>query len=205
MATITTLPVELLEMIFQYAYGEFINPFNDEKKPPSKDVIFPRPGRHLFPYNVASASSQWLAILKSSPRYWKRIIIDLAVDPAPFLDVFSISQSNANSESYLDVVVFSSLKKSRPCGGDTGTATDVEYRRGRAGFENLAPHIPRCRSIMFDLVYESSLPSAAVVFAAQTGGLCALSLKCKIKNTDLGRRTSWRIGPRPRMLHSGVD
>ncbi|KJA20402.1 hypothetical protein HYPSUDRAFT_56109 [Hypholoma sublateritium FD-334 SS-4] len=203
MTTIKSLPVELLEEIFQCAYGKFINPSNHSKKPLRRNDKLPSPGRHSFPYNVASASSQWLDILKSSPRYWNRIIIDLAADPAPFLDVFSISQRSQNSDKCLDVIIFSSLKN-RPHERDTFTATGVEYRRARTVFENLAPYIPRCRSIMFDLVYESSLPSAAVILSTQTGALRALCLTCEIDNIDFGlpRITPATNGPLGHSLQS---
>ena len=84
MANINDLPNELLENIFDHAFP---------KPPPpqtSPSINLNDPIRTLFPFNIASTCTRFLYILKANQKYWRHVVIDLAVDPTAFLDTFSL-------------------------------------------------------------------------------------------------------------------
>ena len=84
MANINDLPNELLENIFDHAFP---------KPPPpqtSHSINLNDPIRTLFPFNIASTCTRFLYILKANQKYWRHVVIDLAVDPTAFLDTFSL-------------------------------------------------------------------------------------------------------------------
>ncbi|KAF8970408.1 hypothetical protein BDZ97DRAFT_92310 [Flammula alnicola] len=161
MALLNDLSVELLSIIFECVYDSSsrIPPPRTSTAAKPLDATAPempewseRNFRHpaLFPYNISSVCMLWHDIVIRPPQYWRRIIFDVANDPTPFLDAFSWS-------SYLpiDVFVFSSANNANE---DPVTKAHENSRVGSI-VSRLQPEIIRCRTIIFDVTYASSLPS----------------------------------------------
>ena len=152
MASIKNLPTELLDNIFQYVEAPgFRSPgVWDTSELPSF------PDHTLFPLNVATVCTLWQKILKSAPRYWQRIVIDVAADPAPFLDTLDLFEDKFGTP--LDLIVFSS---------NPSIDKHLEYSRVHLVFDHLEPAIERYATITFQLVYESALPSPGMILCRQ--------------------------------------
>ena len=162
---INRLPTEILDLIFQDVAAV------------SAKVDESQPNRAIFPFNVASVCYRWLAILKSRPQFWRYIIIDVADDPAPFLDTFALSSQYWDMQ-YLHVIVFSSEKSHSF--GSHHIPRKRENLRMKTVFEHLEPFLACFERISFHLVFQSSLPSAAKFFTLQLPLLIYLTLDCQI-------------------------
>ena len=92
------LPTELVDIILQYVAALSL---------PNRSFIEPQT---LFPNNATSFCTRWLSILKSYPLWWDDVVIDVANDPAPFLDTLTLL--NTVSGYPTSVNVFSSTKGS---------------------------------------------------------------------------------------------
>ena len=108
----------------------------------------------LFPFNAASVCKLWHDILAGMPECWTRVVFDVVSDPGPFLDAFSWSR---NLEK-IEVAIFNSSDYAE----DVDEA--VENKRILAITRALQPHVHRCRSISFDIIYSSSLPPPNIFF-----------------------------------------
>ncbi|KAF8877246.1 hypothetical protein CPB84DRAFT_374413 [Gymnopilus junonius] len=122
----------------------------------------------LFPFNVASVCTQWLAIVSEIPECWTRVIFDVAKDPTPFLDAFLWSEDL----EIIEVLVFTS---STDDGKEYGK---TEKQRSIAITQALRPHVHRCKSITFDITYSTSLPPAHIFFLKDSPYLEKLVLEC---------------------------
>ncbi len=74
MVHIQELPTEVLDLIFQQMIPLDAGSFRMDP---------PKPSRGLFPFNTASVCVRWHNILKSHPRFWQLVAIDVAHNPAP--------------------------------------------------------------------------------------------------------------------------
>ncbi|KJA15652.1 hypothetical protein HYPSUDRAFT_48183 [Hypholoma sublateritium FD-334 SS-4] len=181
MAKIGDLPVELLEHIFD---DILISTFS-----PKWHRNVPTPNRALFPFNVASTCILWLSVLKSKSKYWRQVVIDVADDPTAFLDTLSLFKSDGYETARI-VIVFSSMKDpdsqaSIPHDESIDEKVKVtENTRASAVFERLEGFVADCGSIVFDLVYQSSLPSSARLCTHRLPLLHHLSLTCAIHDCD---------------------
>lgn len=165
-----SLPTELVDIILQYvAVLSLPNPRKTKTET-------------IFPYNAASVCTRWLAILKSNPELWEDVVIDVANNPAPFLDTLTLLGDSA--EDIIEVKVFSSAKISPGLHEDDANRKRCENVRAKTVFENLEPSLARCWSISFDLIYQSSLPSAVQFLAHSLPQLRFLSLECQIYDLD---------------------
>ena len=166
MSKINRLPIELLALIFA-----------DVRQ---SERVGPR--RSCFPFNVASTCPFWMEILKSNPANWQSIVIDIADDPTPFLDTFSKFKGGP-----IEAMIFSSIKAETAAFLSTEsqyTQTSCENTRVQVIFLVLEPFITRCDYITFDLLYQSSLPSAAHILGRHLPHLCGLQLECAIYDLD---------------------
>ncbi len=174
MTTINDLPPELLAVIFRYVERyRFRFKFVEGQ----------------FPFNVAHVCNLWLDILKSCPRYWKDIYIDLANDPTPFLDTFALCNRTKPhaplSIQALSIEVYSSI----PIDSDTDNEQNrarvmLEGERSRKLFKHLEFSLWRYKSVKFELRYQSSLPPATRFLTLNLPLLEHLSLGCIIHNLD---------------------
>lgn len=137
--------------------------------------------RSSFPFNAASTCPFWMEILKSNPSNWQSIAIDVADDPTPFLDTFSLFNGGP-----IDVVIFSSLKKETTPAPSKNQDTQKSHETTRARIisHELEPFTTRCASITFELLYQSSLPSAANILGRHLPHLGKLHLKSTIYDLD---------------------
>ncbi len=167
---INRLPTEILDLILQDVAA--VSASADESQPLN---------RALFPFNVASVCYRWLAILKLKPQYWRRIIIDIADDPTPFLDTFALFNQYWEM-GCLHVIIFSSEKSRSFASHDSdshGIFRKRENARAKTVFERLKPYLACFKSISFHLVFQSSLPSATIFFTLQLPLLVNLILDCQ--------------------------
>ncbi|KDR76859.1 hypothetical protein GALMADRAFT_139724 [Galerina marginata CBS 339.88] len=138
---------------------------------------------YLFPFNVAKVCTKWRDILSQFPVCWTRIVFDVATDPTPLLEAFSWSKDLEG----LEVVVFTSAKHSK----DTDKETKArENQRVAAIARAFRPHAHQCKSISFDVVYESSLPPPSIFFLREAPALEELTLECVIYDAFTGNLTS---------------
>lgn len=174
MATINRLPIELLALILLYS----------DEKLPGRCVT--TPSRKCFPFNAASVCNLWLDILKSYPQYWRHVLIDLADDPAPFLDTFFLFNKK-NRHAALSITVFSSVQGSlalrKDCKKERAQVS-LEGHRARTVFKHLEPSLSRYKNITFDLIYQSSLPPATKFLTLHLPLLTRMSLGCQVHNLD---------------------
>ncbi len=176
--SIKHFPIELLDEIFQYAAV----PDSQRYRCPGYILQLPKiPDLNMFPLNVASVCTLWLRILKSRPRLWQRILINVASNPAPFLDTLDLFKPGPPPDPHpryfmpptsttMDLIVFSS---------DPTIDKYLERSRTRLVFKHLVPVIHRYSRIIFRLVYQSSLPaSTEIILPRATENLRELYLTC---------------------------
>lgn len=180
MAKFSDLPIEILGHIFDDASTTFS---------PQWHLDLPTPSRALFPFNVASTCTLWLNVLKSKPEYWRQVVIDVAVDPTPLLDMLASFEIDDYDNARI-VVVFSSVKDSAFCSTFRNDniwheeQKNIENARVRSVFKHLQKSILDWGSITFDVMYQSSLPSLAHLCAHQLPLLHQLTFNCLIHDCD---------------------
>ncbi len=114
--SIKDLPIELLDIIFQ----NVANPCQGDYRSPRYLLELPDiPYLNMFPLNVAGVCTLWIRIIKSRPWLWQRVLINVASNPAPFLDtldLFKVRLTQKQNRDHLkpqrtptlDLIVFSS-------------------------------------------------------------------------------------------------
>lgn len=172
MAQIQDVPVELLRLIFKNIYLtsrvlRYPERYESEEEndenfvriafrhcmrtfPPEmtwNDASTRSPAK--FPFNVSNTCKLWRDVALSSPEHWVDVQFDLAQDPTPLLDAFSASR-----DILFSVVVFTTANDR------TDQAQTLEKDRTLSIVQHLLPHMNRCVSVVFDLTFASSLPSA---------------------------------------------
>lgn len=178
---IQSLPVELLEIVFEHVASTSCAPLPVKG---SGIVTY----QASFPFNVAATCRAWLSVLMHHWKYWDRIIIDIAEDPTPFLDVLEIHQQRMTKMT-LQIIIFSGVG----CASHGITSEESkklrEISRVRKVHTTLQPFLERCESITFDLVYQSSLPSPVGLLSTSLPLLRKLSLTCSIHDLDDNENT----------------
>ncbi|KDR67615.1 hypothetical protein GALMADRAFT_257842 [Galerina marginata CBS 339.88] len=198
-ASIKSLPIEIHTEILHVLLANSRRPapisFDDEltdmlssSPPPTRPVVLELivkkgPPGSLFPFNVATVCKLWLDILAPIPECWTRVIFDVAYDHTPFQDALLWSK---NQETVIEFTVFNSL-------GDSTVDHVTEARRVSAILEALQPHVHRCKSIIFDVTYSSSLPPPTLFLRQELPLLEELTLDCRID--DMERRTDAWMHP----------
>ncbi|KJA24426.1 hypothetical protein HYPSUDRAFT_65632 [Hypholoma sublateritium FD-334 SS-4] len=175
---IQSLPVELLEFVFEYIASA---PSSTTSSPVKGSGVAPY--RALFPFNVAATCHAWLSVLMHHGKYWDRIIIDVAEDLTPFLDALEVHKLRMASMT-LHVVVFSSAGGAPYDIACEASNNALELSRVRKVHKALESFLEQCESITFDLVYQSSLPSAIGLLSNTMPSLRRLSLTCSVHDLD---------------------
>ena len=134
----------------------------------------------LFPFNAASVCKLWHNILAGIPECWTRVVFDLASDPGPFLSAFSWSRSLEK----IDVAIFNSSEYAEE------VDEVLENERISAIAQALQIHVHRCRSIVIDTIYSSSIPSPNIFFLRDAPYLYTLRLEYRIDNFDASTHPS---------------
>ncbi|KAJ3517003.1 hypothetical protein NLJ89_g776 [Agrocybe chaxingu] len=180
---IYALPIELLSSIFKFASEGRTSKdslSNSDLKQPLQ-----------FPYDLASVCTIW-----REPTYWTRIIIFVdSTNPTP------VQEAQALFERSGDLPITVQVGRR-----DKSDADAEENERARAIIEVLKPHVHRCTSIKFDVIYGSSLPSLSRDLYALSASLVTLSLICKVDDgyppgfTKIGKARKVKAKPKLRNL-----
>lgn len=179
-ASIGDLPTELLEIIFKFVYMKSRVPTDEEcyRHLPGyspdgpyetmwdthQNLLSPS----LFPYALASVCTTWRDVLSTIPVFWTRVVILIDTNPTVLPAIQSYFKWTHNLP--LDVAV---MRRS-------GAFDPDENARVLAVIDLLGPHVHRCRSLQFDVIYSSSLPSLRRDFHGVAPELDKLVLKCRV-------------------------
>ncbi|PPQ98591.1 hypothetical protein CVT26_013775 [Gymnopilus dilepis] len=140
----------------------------------------------LFPYNVALVCRLWRDILIKIPEVWTRLVFDVAQSPALFIDSFLWSKDLTN----LEVVVFNSTSSA-------SIPSKVQERKHVLAIQQaFLPHIARCKSIAYNLLFSSSLPALDEFLRKPMPYLKELRLDCQQDDLD-PMVMLWNVGKRP--------
>ncbi|PPQ97861.1 hypothetical protein CVT26_013030 [Gymnopilus dilepis] len=179
-ASIYSLPVELHTIILKLLYSSRQSIRKPERSRSSLDSYIPIENEahdpSLFPYNVATAWKVWRNILTGIPECWSRIVFDVARNPELFLEAFAWAKDAIG----IQVVVFNSSQI------EDMTSAE-ELRHMWPIFRAVMPHVPRCKSIVYNTLYSSSLPPPTMFLLQEAPHLEELSLECIIDNIDLNK------------------
>ncbi len=151
-------------------------------EPPGPDTSDPLVDEYptTFPFNVANVCSRWLDISLLRRSYWNNVIIDVSRDPTPFLKAFDLIKRESHQHKIIDVVVFCTDNGQR-----SSSEKALENFRASKVYSCLEQTAIRyCRSITFELVYQSSLPSAAGILSHELVHLSELCLLCTEHDFD---------------------
>ncbi|KDR72547.1 hypothetical protein GALMADRAFT_252682 [Galerina marginata CBS 339.88] len=182
-ASINRLPNEIHREILKALFSLSIKPMSVHT---DKDIYNAPPVeweeknarlRTNFPFNAANVCKLWYDIVTRIPKCWNRIVFDVRRDPTPFLDAFSWS----DYPETLEVVVFSSATEFKM------VDRKREARRVAAITKALHPHLHRCKSVIFEVAYSSSLPLPSGFFEEYAPDLKKLSLGCNMAVDDSQR------------------
>ena len=183
-ALIGALPTELLLIIFKLVYmksrvpKDYIDLY-DMMLPPDSDFPYETIWAtdqnllcpSLFPYALASVCSTWRDVMSTVPVFWTRVVILVDSNPTPLLVIKSYLHWSRDLPLHVTVT--------RQPGTFEGEDSD-EKLRVAAVMELLGPHVHRCHSLQFDVIYCSSLPSIRRDFYGVASGLEKLQLKCRV-------------------------
>lgn len=172
-ASINHLPPEILSVIFTLVYlqtqhfghvsfAEIVKaevagmPF-----PPSSNIWVPEDvlSPSLFPFALAAVCTTWRDTMSSLPEFWTRLVM-FANKPTSFpslpdLRSFAGLKQQVEWSNNLPLDVFITRL---PDKGLDITAEDEGYILRKA-IDILKPHVGRCKTINYNVVYSSSLPS----------------------------------------------
>ena len=178
MAAIHDLPIELLSCIFAFLYARHTKVKElpiwmyevDEtgKSRGPKGLVGPRYlqttwsdhdlyNPSLFPCAVARVCQLWLNVMMRNAHYWTRFAFDLAAVEPLLLDAFLWS-----NDLPFDMLVFDS-RVSCAAHPQDNEAASAELAHAGAVVSRLMPHLGRCHSLHFDVLYASSLPPLPAV------------------------------------------
>ncbi|KAG0699390.1 hypothetical protein DFH29DRAFT_936775 [Suillus ampliporus] len=176
---IGALPVELLLAIFTHLYR------SSRRLTPSGETWgLDDPLSSLFPYSPAAVCSVWRSVLSLVPEFWTRVVIRVDSQHTQSRDIRRYFKWSRNL--HLDVII---TRHRDEFEGDD----EKEKSKVLKATLELVRHIERCRSIRFNVMYSSSLPSILHHFHGKKAPhLQTLKLKCKV---DDGR------SPPPKLVH----
>ncbi|KAF8900274.1 hypothetical protein CPB84DRAFT_1779252 [Gymnopilus junonius] len=169
MASISEIPVEILSVIFKDAY-KAPEPLTSDDGPLTSlwravpDIATPMKGDRVilstYPFNIMRVCQLWQSVfcsLKTPDYYWTRLIFDVDNDEIDeLLDTFSWPK-----DQEIDVIVFSSSTPHLIQDEEIAAIRATEQERVRKILRVIDPHLGRCKSLIFDLKFTSSLPSSA--------------------------------------------
>ncbi|KAG1808078.1 hypothetical protein EV424DRAFT_221289 [Suillus variegatus] len=164
---IGALPIELLLAIFMHLYRSSRHSTQTGETWRLNDPL-----SSLFPYAPAAVCSMWCSVLSCVPEFWTRVVIRVDSQYTQSQDIRRYFEWSRNL--HLDVII----TRNR----DEFEGVDMkEKSKVFKATRELVRHIERCRSIRFNVMYSSSLPSMLHDFHQETAPhLHTLKLKCKV-------------------------
>ncbi|KAG1737804.1 hypothetical protein EDB19DRAFT_1716715 [Suillus lakei] len=166
---IGALPIELLLAIFTHLYRSSCRPTHT---PSGETWKLDEPLSSLFPYAPAAVCSMWCSVLSCVPEFWTRMVIRVDSPHTQRRDIRRYFEWSRNL--HLDVII---TRHRDDFDGDDRREMEKVFR----ATGELMKHIERCRSIRYDVMYSSSLPSMLYDFHRKTAPhLHTLKLKCKV-------------------------
>ncbi|KAG6829764.1 hypothetical protein H0H92_003554 [Tricholoma furcatifolium] len=180
------LPQEVLINIFELAFWQ-----HREHGRVSLSILFPRVDEtewtrtesnveyltspHVFPAAVASVSRTWRRAMSMVYFVWSRVII---FTNAPECLTFARSQLEWSKKcrSPIDLVV------SKPSSTPAVISSEKEAKILRDIIEIVKPHFRRCKTILFNVTYTTSLPRLAVDFPDNAPDLSRIQLLANDSN-----------------------
>lgn len=171
-ASINHLPPEILSLIFtlvylqnQHSYVSYAEIVKADAAgmpfPTSSNIWAPEDvlSPSLFPFALAAVCTTWRDTMSSLPEFWTRLVM-FANTPTTFpslsdLRTFAGLKQQLEWSSNLPLDVF--ITRLPDEGLDT-TAEDEGYILRKA-MDVLKPHVGRCKTINYNVVHSSSLPS----------------------------------------------
>jgi hypothetical protein len=164
---IGALPIELLLAIFQHLYQS-----SRRLTQTGETWRLDDPLSSLFPYAPAAVCSMWCLVLSRIPEFWTRVVIRVDSQHTQSQDVRRYFEWSRNL--HLDVII---TRHRDEFDGDDMREKSKVFKATR----ELVRHIKRCRSIRFNVMYSSSLPSILHDFHQETAPhLHTLKLNCKV-------------------------
>lgn len=142
-ASVEFLPPELLAIIFKLVHEKSYNPVTKSWYQVA-DLSSPR----TFPYALASVCQIWRDIMSTVPEFWTRIIVFIDSNP-------SLSNLASHLEWSRDLLFQVTATRQSP----SENTDDGEEAQVRKAVDILGPHLHRCSSLEFNVIYSSSLPS----------------------------------------------
>ncbi|KAG1740531.1 uncharacterized protein EDB91DRAFT_1336553 [Suillus paluster] len=164
---IGALPIELLLAIFTHLYR------SSRRLTHSGETWgLDNPLSSLFPYAPAAVCSMWRSVLSLVPEFWTRVVIRVDSQRTQSRDIRRYFKWSRNL--HLDVII--TRHRDEFEGDDKKEKSNV-----LKATRELVRHIERCRSIRFNVMYSSSLPSILHHFHQKKAPhLQTLKLKCKV-------------------------
>ncbi|EIW81746.1 hypothetical protein CONPUDRAFT_143451 [Coniophora puteana RWD-64-598 SS2] len=218
MTAVNELPSEVLLIIFQLLYDGSRSPRSDvsEVKAATYGEEYSEYDRRnsslwrwndehvtpptLFPYAVSNVCTRWRDITTAVPAFWTRVVfcIDSLSDLTPSLVRHCFERSQAQPIQ----VCVTRMRKSP----DENVARDAAEERAKVRMivEHLLPHLERCESICFNLVYRSSILSACGMLGGEAPNLRALTLNSRVTDTTEEVRGLETLDC-PQLTHLEVD
>ncbi|KAG2128280.1 hypothetical protein DEU56DRAFT_758469 [Suillus clintonianus] len=164
---IGALPIELLLAIFTHLYQSSRRLTQTGEKWGLDDPL-----SSLFPYAPAAVCSVWCSVLSRVPEFWTRVVIRVDSQYTRSRDVRRYFEWSR--DLHLDVII---TRHRDEFEGDD----KQERSKVRNATRELVRHIARCRSIRFNVMYSSSLPSLLHDFHQKDAPhLHTLKLNCKV-------------------------
>ncbi|KAG1847860.1 hypothetical protein DFJ58DRAFT_797123 [Suillus subalutaceus] len=190
---IGALPIELLLAIFTHLY-------RSSRRLTQTGEIWrlDDPLSSLFPYAPAAVCSMWCSALSCVPEFWTRVVIRVDSQHTQSRDVRRYFEWSRNL--HLDVII---TRHHDEFDGDDKREGSKVFKATR----ELVRHIERCRSIRFNVMYSSSLPSILHDFHQEAAPhLHTLKLKCKVDDGGSPHRklVHWRFDA-PGLRHLYLD
>ncbi|KIJ64832.1 hypothetical protein HYDPIDRAFT_28190 [Hydnomerulius pinastri MD-312] len=176
-ATISSLPTELLLIIFEHLYTEETQPSCLEAL-----VLYPTcglrlhlrtdklsPSPALFPYALADVCTSWKDVVSAVPKFWTRLLISLDDSSSSFKDLSSHLVSSCNLP--LEIHAETPARPEDPSREASLVSSIMKL---------LGPHIFRCLKLSIKCRYSSSLPSLTTGSLGRTvESLHCLKLECE--------------------------
>jgi hypothetical protein len=174
-----SLPVELLDIIFNFCYLGAVYDYIWDN-PSLSDTL------HKFPYSLAAVDPTWNAILLRHREYWTglpRVVFNIDsttpthIDDAKTLLRYMLHQPDQHTYDQFHVAI---VRRSKENPDDT-----AEKERVRNLMDLLTPKMSRFKSFLVDVHASSSLPSVTTYFNdLMTSSIVRFEYLCDIDDSD---------------------
>ncbi|KII92666.1 hypothetical protein PLICRDRAFT_37447 [Plicaturopsis crispa FD-325 SS-3] len=194
-ASITSLPTELLTMIFRYVYLQepaYHSNIDRRRRDRDKHV-----SHTFFPYCLSDVCPRWHCILGTVAEYWTKPVIDVGRDATPV----AYARSNLDWSHDLPLAI-TVLRRDGYEGCDT-----LEIARVASIIRTIVPHLHRIWAIDVDVIDSVSLPCLATDFRGAATSLCRISFASTMDSgaSDQSAALPRSILPLPQLRRLDID